>query len=81
MARKRTVPRAAKIKAALEFRAYRKSIMKNTRDRGGFMVGAPAKDGTSGHQQWAFYKDMWKRSYGPNYLKDLRREYRRGRYR
>ena len=44
------------------------------------MVGAPANDGTSGHVQWANYKAMWKEHSGPNYLKNLRRDVREGRY-
>jgi len=76
---KRKIPRRAKIAAAKSWKDYYYSIRKNTRDRGGYMVGAPANDGTSGHVQWANYKAMWKRQ-GPNYLKNLRRDVREGRY-
>jgi len=78
--RKRSVPRSAKIAAALEFRRYRDSIRNNTLHRGGFNVGAPAKDGTSGKKQYEMYKQMWKEYDGKNYLKNLRRNYREGRY-
>ncbi len=77
--KKRTLPRKAKIKAAERFRRYRQSIMDNTLHRGGKNVGAPAKDGTTGLQQWLMYREGWKWEYGPTYLKTARRDYREGR--